>query len=356
MPSSDRHSAQAPTGATVTESTDTGAPPSVSVNRGPRVALLSPLRTYGLVMVLVALFVFFSLILPGSFLTSRNIAVMASTQTVTLVLLVGLLLPLSTGDFDLSVASSMVLSATVTLLAINDWHIPGILAALMGIASAGVVGLINSYFIVAIGMNAFIITLAMMAIVTAINLGLSGQTILVVNQSDLASLINSHFGWFPVSVYYGWILAAVLWYVLERTPLGRYLRVTGIARTSARLAGVPTVRLRWFAFTGAALMAGVAGVILLETVGSVDPTTANQYLLDPYAAAFLGTAAFKLGWFNVGGSLIALYIVIVGETGLELLGYSSWIGQLFEGCALVLGLLLARLLSRSRQTIVGNFE
>lgn len=319
-------------------------------------AIASLTQRFGLLIVLVLLFGLFSVLLPSSFPTTSNISNMVSTQTVVLILLVGLMLPLSAGDFDLSVAVSMVLSSIVTLLAVNDWHLPGAVAALCGILSAGVVGVINSILIVGVGMNAFIVTLAMMTVVDAINNGLTNSAAEVMNHSWLNGALNTQLGIFPLSVYYAWALAAVAWYILEFTPLGRYLRATGIARNSARLRGVPTIKLRWFAFLGASLMAGVAGVILVETVGSVDASTSSQYLLYPYAAAFLGTAAIKLGWFNMIGGLIAIYLVVVGSTGLELLGYSSWVGELFQGVALIFGLLLSRILSRSRQVVVGHFE
>lgn len=95
-------------------------------------------------------------------------------------------------------------------------------------------------------------------------------------------------------------------------------------------------------------------MILLGNLGSIDPTSSDQYLLEPYAAAFLGTVAINLGNFNVLGSLIAIYIVIVGYTGLELLGLASWIGSLFQGVVLLAGLLLARFASGRTQSVVGQ--
>ncbi len=313
-------------------------------------------RRFGLLIVVFILFGIFSVLLPSSFPTTGNISNMISTQTVVLILMVGLMLPLSAGDFDLSVAVTMVLSSVVTLLVINDWHLPGAFAALCGVLSAGVVGVINSILIVGVGMNAFIVTLAMMTVVDAINYGLTNSTAIIVNHSWLSSAVNAKLGIFPISVYYAWGLAVIGWYLFEFTPLGTYIRVTGIARKAAHLRGVPTSRLRCIAFIGASLIAGIAGIVLLETVGSVDASTSGQYLLYPYAAAFLGTAAVKLGWFNMTGGLIAIYLVAVGSTGLELLGYSSWVGELFQGLALIFGLLLSRLMSRSRQVVVGHFE
>ena len=53
----------------------------------------------------------------------------------------------------------------------------------------------------------------------------------------------------------------------------------------------------------------------MGTLGSVDPSLGGQYLLAPYAAAFLGAAAIQVGRFNVVGTLLALYLIVVGTTG-----------------------------------------
>jgi ribose transport system permease protein len=61
-----------------------------------------------------------------------------------------------------------------------------------------------------------------------------------------------------------------------------------------------------------------------------------QFLLPPYAAAFLSTTAIEVGRFNVVGMLIGLYLLAVGITGLQLFGVESWISDVFNGGALVL--------------------
>jgi ribose transport system permease protein len=80
--------------------------------------------------------------------------------------------------------------------------------------------------------------------------------------------------------------------------------------------------------------------------GAVDPTVGPSYLLPPYAAAFLGTTAVSIGRFNVAGAVIAVYLLIVGITGLLLLGAGPWISNVFDGAALVAVVAFAHLAGR----------
>lgn len=340
----------------------TAPPPVEAVPEAPRVKAAPAklgvqqrvVQRYGLLGVLVLLIVLFSVLLPSTFATGSNFRTIVGSQTVMLALTLGLLLPLSAGEFDLSISANLIFTAAVVTIAINNLHLALGLAIVMSLVLGGAIGLINGFLVVKCGLNGFITTLATMTALSAAALGVTSQASLLVNNQTISSIVTARVFGLPVDVYYVWAIAAVFWYVMERTPLGRHLRVTGSAREAARLLGLPIQRFRIGAYVAAGVMVGFGSVILLGNLGSIDPTSSDQYLLEPYAAAFLGTVAINLGNFNVLGSLIAIYIVIVGYTGLELLGLASWIGSLFQGVVLLAGLLLARFASGRTQSVVGQ--
>jgi ribose transport system permease protein len=72
--------------------------------------------------------------------------------------------------------------------------------------------------------------------------------------------------------------------------------------------------------------------------------------LQPYAAAFLGATAIQLGRFNVVGTVVGLYLIVVGVTGLELLGASTWISEVFYGGALLIAVGLSRLAAKRSES------
>jgi ribose transport system permease protein len=98
------------------------------------------------------------------------------------------------------------------------------------------------------------------------------------------------------------------------------------------------------------LISGIAGVLYAGTTGAADPSSGSQLLLPAFAAAFLGATTVMPGRFNPWGSLIAVYFLVTGITGLQLMGVESFVQQLFYGGALVLAVALSQI-ARRRQAI-----
>jgi ribose transport system permease protein len=118
----------------------------------------------------------------------------------------------------------------------------------------------------------------------------------------------------------------------------------------ARLSGVRVGRVRWGAFVTSGTLSAVAGVVYTGTTGGADPSSGLTFLLPAFAAAFLGATSIAPGRFNPWGSIVAVYFLVTGVTGLQLLGAESFVQQLFYGGALILAVALARLFSRTGPT------
>jgi ribose transport system permease protein len=88
-------------------------------------------------------------------------------------------------------------------------------------------------------------------------------------------------------------------------------------------------------------------VILVAGLGGFDPTTSSEYLLPAFAAAFLGSAMIIPGRFNSIGAFLAIYFLETGIIGLELLGYTGWISDVFFGAALIIAVAVSTVLRRS---------
>jgi ribose transport system permease protein len=138
------------------------------------------------------------------------------------------------------------------------------------------------------------------------------------------------------------VVALIVWYVTEKTPLGRQWQAVGSSVRSARMAGLRTDRLRILAFTSGAFLAGVAGVVQLVRAQVGSPNIGPNLLFPAFAAAFLGATAFRPGRFNVRGALLAVALLSFGIVGLIMVGAPYWVDQLFNGGALILSLVLVR--------------
>jgi ribose transport system permease protein len=281
---------------------------------------------------------------PDTFLTSANFQTIFGSQAVLAVLTLGLLLPLTAGDYDLSVASVLSLSAMVTALLNAGEGWPVGLAVLAAVGAAVIVGVVNGALVALLELDSFITTLGTAAVVSGVVLGISSsQTVGGVSDSLVNPVIRWDLLGIPLAFWYALILCVALWYVLDFTPAGRRLLFTGRGRSVARLSGVRVGRARFSALVGAAAVAGLAGVLYAGTNGGADPTSGGDLLLPAFAAAFLGATGIAPGRFNAWGSLVAVYFLVTGVTGLQLLGVESFVQQLFYGGALVAAVAVSRL-------------
>jgi ribose transport system permease protein len=320
--------------------------PMANLRDGPEARRATPggsfIARFALILVVLALAGLFSGLTPNLFPTSGNLNAMLVSQSIPLLLALTVIIPLRAGDFDLSISAVMVLSAAVTAILSGRLGVALPLAILVVLTIGAVVGLINSLFAVKFGINAFIVTLGMMTLLEGFTYGITNGNVITDVPTSLTDFARSSVLGLPAAVYYGWIAALVLWYIFEFTPIGRRLLFVGGNPEAARLAGISVGRVRTGAFVAASIGSAFAGVVLVGQLGAADPTLGPSYLLPPYAAAFLGMAAVQLGRFNVWGSLIAVYLLIVATTGLLLLGTQSWVTDVFNGAALMLAVAFTR--------------
>jgi ribose transport system permease protein len=110
--------------------------------------------------------------------------------------------------------------------------------------------------------------------------------------------------------------------------------------------------------SGALIASGVisalGGVIYAGTTGAADPTSGTQLLLPAFAAVFLGATTIVPGRFNPVGSLVAVYFLVTGITGFQLLGAQSYVQSLFYGGALVIAVALSQLARKRKALDTGN--
>jgi ribose transport system permease protein len=296
--------------------------------------------------VLVALVVLFSLFIP-TFRTLGNIQTMINSQSVILLLAITAIVTLRINSFDLSIAAVMVASAsTVAVLTTSGFGIAVSVAA--GIALGMVVGFIQAYIVVKIGVDSFIVTLGMLTALAGVTYAITSSRIVTGLPQPIIDFAREKVLGIPLATWYSWIAVGIAWFVFERTPLGRHMLFIGGNINAARLAGIPVDRIRFGASVMSSTLAALVGLVLVGQLGAIDPSIGSQYVLPPFAAAFLGSTAFTPGRFNALGTAVAVYLLVVGITGLQLIGVASWISSLFNGLALVLAVTLARLAGNRR--------
>ncbi|WP_148573801.1 ABC transporter permease [Nocardioides caldifontis] len=299
---------------------------------------------FALLGVWVLLFLVFSLIVPDTFPTTANVSNMLGSQATLLVLALGLIVPLRAGDYDLSVASTLNLAAVVVaVLNVNKgWNIWA--AVLAAIIAGMLVGVVNGFIITRFDIDPFIVTLGIGTVVQGLIYQISNSvTITGVDRSLSDVMLTQPFLSIPLDFYYALALCVVVWYVFDHTAFGQRLLFAGQSRDVARLNGVNVAGLRWTAMIISGGIAGLAGVVYTGTTASADPVSGAAFLLPAFAACFLGSTVLKIGRFNPWGTLIAVYFLVTGITGLQLMGAQQYVQQLFYGGALVIAVVMSKL-------------
>jgi ribose transport system permease protein len=281
---------------------------------------------------------------PSVFLTAATFQTMLGSQAVLLVLTLALIVPLTAGDYDLSVAGVLTLSAMMVAI-LNVQHGWPIWAAIVAALAMGLlVGLVNGLVMVFFGIESLIVTLGMGTLLTGITLWASDSaTISGISQGLVDYVIVKRFAGISLAFYYAIALCAILWWVLEYTSIGRRLLFVGRGRSVSKLSGVRVGRVRIGALMGSAALAALAGVLYAGTSGGADPSSGSSLLLPAFAAAFLGATSIMPGRFNPWGTAIAVYFLVTGITGLQLMGVQSYVQQLFYGGALLVAVALSQL-------------
>jgi ribose transport system permease protein len=310
---------------------------------GPRAWL----ERYAVVLLTIALAAVLSLTM-STFRTSGNFEAMVNSQAIVLLLGLAACIVLRTGDFDFSISSMMVASAAVVSVLSTETGVSPVIAILAALALGVVVGLVHAFLVVIVGVDSLITTLGSMSLLTGLAYAITNSHVIVVVPDSITNIARPDIFGLPALTWYGWALVLVVMYVFEYTPLGRYMLFIGGNRDAARLAGLRVRRIRMGAFVVSGLLSAATGVLLASQLGAIDPSIGGSYLLAPFSAAFLGATTIKLGRFNALGTLVALYLLTVGITGLQLAGAPQWVTLVFNGGALIIAVTLARL-ARGRE-------
>ncbi|WP_353475107.1 ABC transporter permease [Salipiger sp. H15] len=307
------------------------------------------LERFGLLIVWFLMIAWFGYLRPETFLTWGNISTILGSQAVLVVMALGLLLPLSANDFDMSAAYTMTLSA-MTIAVLNVNHGLGIgWCIVIALALGTLVGFVNGMIMTVFRIHSLIVTLGSGTFLHGVTLWVSNSmTISGIDQRLVDAVIVTRLFGIPLEFYYAITLAAVLWYCFEFTSFGRRILFVGRGRDVARLSGINTDRTRVLCLMSSGFFAAFAGVLYTGTQGAADPVSGVSYQLPAFAAAFLGSTSIMPGRFNPWGTTLAVYFLVTGITGLVFLGYGSFIQEMFYGGALVIAVCLSQLV-RGRQ-------
>lgn len=279
--------------------------------------------------------VVFTVWAPKTFPTMDTVHAVASTQAVGTMLAIAVMIPLAAGAYDLSAGATINFSTILVsvLQSVHGWSMWPAIGVTIGCCA--LIGVVNGFIVVRLGVNSFIATLGAGAIIGALQAVVTGQRQPLPPQGAAwADLTQREVLGFQIVVLYMLILAAVVWWGMAHTPAGRYVQAVGGNAEAARLSGVSVGRWTWLSLVASASICGIAGVCYASLSG---PSLAfgPGLLLPAFAAAFLGSTQLQPGRFNVWGTVLAVFVLATGVKGLQLVTSVQWLSDMFNGVALI---------------------
>lgn len=257
---------------------------------------------------------------------------------------IGMSLVIATGGIDLSVGSLMAVAGAVSmefLSAAGDSFGAALAAVGLALVITGILGAVNGLLVAYVGLQPFIATLVLM---------LAGRGIAkVITQGQNTTASNDAFRWiangFVIGIPVVFILAvliviAVGW-VVRRSALGLMIEAIGINPRASRMAGIKPKGLLLTAYILSGILAGVAGIMSVGSVMTVDISrTGYQLELDAILAVVIGGASLAGGKFSLSGAFVGALLIATLDKTVLFLGVSSSATPAFKAIVIVLLCLL----------------
>ncbi len=297
-----------------------------------------------LLVVLIVVVVVVNSLLSPYFLDASNLLRSTSDFMELGIMMLPMVFVIITGNIDLSIASTLGLSASLMgWLFMGGWNIW--LAAGVALAVSVLAGLLNGVLVARFRLPALAVTLGTYSFYRGLAYVLLGdqaargypQSFTYLGQGTLG---NTEI---PFSLLVFVVLALLFGLVLHKTTFGRYLYAIGSNEAAARYSGVPVTRIKITVFVLSSVMAAIAGFILAARFGSTRPDIGTGLELTVITITVLGGVSIFGGSGTIPGAVLALLLVGILRFGMGLVNIQGQVQDTVIGMLLILSILVLRL-------------
>ena len=322
--------------------TTEAAPPRPIALAGVRRAL----NELTIVVGFVAISVYLAATTPA-FLTTANVLSILLASSLIGIVAVGQTFVIVTGGIDLSVGSVVAFTGVIAGMAVHA-HAPVWLAVLAGVGVGAGIGALVAFAVTVLGMSAFIVTLAVLAMARGLAFIVTGGNTIFGFPDAFDNIGGGNIGPFPIAALISLGVFAVGWLVLARTVFGAEVYAVGGNPEAARLAGIPVARRIAAVYIISGALAGLGGVVLTGRLDSAQPIAAVGLELNAIAAVVIGGASLFGGKGSMLGTLLGVLIIGLINNGLTLKNVQPFWVQFIQG-AVIFGAVLIDSLNQKRR-------
>lgn len=308
----------------------------------------------------VILFILFTLnaIFTDQFFNYGNIINIFFHSAILAMLTLGLGLTLLTGNFDLSVESTMAFSPAVAALMMTHW-VPGFspyLAILITFIIGISIGIFNGFCIAKLSINPFLQTLSMLIILRGFTLFMIPLSIYNLPSAYCFLGRKRIIGNIPIALFFTLFVFVVMYILLERTVFGRSIIAIGGNREASFTRGIRTSRITILTFAISGLLAAMAGLLATGRQAAVTNIMGQGMVFEAFAAAVLGGVSLKGGYGSVPGMIAGILILGIINNSLTLLGVNPYLIYGTKGLLIFIAILVDRNKSNIRNMLFYREE
>ena len=311
-----------------------------------RKKVVGVLREWGLILAIIVITIIATIIRPA-FLSGTNMLNILRAYSTIGIASFGMAYAVIAGGMDLSIGSTISLTAVITMLIVNNMTVAtvapataALLVLLVGIGIGAAIGAINGSIMAAVNgklAESFIITYAMQIVIGAV-----AQAIVRGNfqAAQYRSGLFKEFGIGIVPVLFMIIVAIIMQFLLVKTKFGRSLYFLGANMGAAKMAGLKVKQVRFISHMICGMCAGLAGVIVVARVGSASVLQGQNYELDALVCVSIGGTSLDGGSGSIMRTLLGVMVVGFMMTALNILGVQSNAQLIVRGAIIVLAVAL----------------
>ena len=301
---------------------------------------VSKQRALALLLLIVVFCIIFSIVLPATFGTLDNFAMILLNMSSEAMILVAITLVLILAEIDLSLGSIMVFGGILCgrLIIQSDW--PATWAILVPLVISLFLGFINGTIVSRLGVPSFIATLATGMIYLGIAVILSGTGWTDFRDPIFKAMGQEHFLGLQLPVYYMFIIIAIFAYLVGRTRYFRQLYYIGDNQKAAELSGINIARVKITSFVLSAFLACLSGIVVAMRFNSAMPNVGTGVELRAVTAAVIGGVSFTGGSGTVIGAAMGALFIAVLNNALTAAQVSPDLQYVVTGIVLILAIVL----------------
>jgi ribose/xylose/arabinose/galactoside ABC-type transport system permease subunit len=292
--------------------------------------------------VLLLLCIATSLLSPY-FLTGRNLLNILLATSVIGILAIGMTFVICMAAIDLSVGSTLALSAVIAGTAVSVWEMPWPLGILGALGTGALVGLVNGFLVTRADIPAFIVTLGTLGIARGLAYIITTERAIYGMPDEIVFLGQGRILGIPIPVIIFLVLAASAHVVMRHSRFGRYTLAIGDNLAAAEVTGINVKRHQVKVFVLMGVLAAAAGLVQVGRLNAADPSSGLFYELSAITAAIIGGCDLFGGRGTIPGTLVGALIMGVIQNCLNLLGIEAFYQQVAIGTVLILAVWLDRL-------------